>query len=332
MKIKNVFKVILLLISVGYINTVLSQTAFSEQNSKYIDSVEYAIKHIWCNDLLTYPAEYKKKKIQSDMKIVEIVNHIFKKDFTAGSLDEELVKVQKLKVSRSETKNGLIKVISIIVTGNYLRTELTLECIDELVIRKKSLLFSNSRGKCPRLGYTIDFNLIKRYFIRELDFLIRVWDNEYFVATDFNLDNIKIASGKHNEFTFNIPGSASDEWVNKILYNQYNSDSSCCYLYSKANKNFVELIRHDKIKVIKDLLFSPNYFYSVHAMEALIYLASINKIVIDDAMKERIATIKQSNYNISVKRTDDVFGTVIGYNALSVTDAGVVQKYKNAFK
>lgn len=330
---RNKVIIIFLVITIAFCRMGLSQTVFGERNYRYVDSVEQSVKHYMCKDLLTYPDKYEKKKIKNDMRIVGVLNNIFQRDFSVSRLDMELGKVQKPKVSRNETMNGLIRVISIIANGSYVRAELKLECIDDFIIRKKCLLFSTSNGKCSELGYrTLDFNLLKKHFIKELDFLIKISDNTHLVATDFNGDNVKIASDKHREFKFNFPGSSNEEWVNKILYNQYNSDSSCCYSFSKADRDFVDLIKNGKIEVIRDLLYSPNYFYSVQAMEALIYLASMNKIVIDDSMRKRMEIVKQSDYAIRAQKTDDLFATVSGYKALSVTDMQVIQKYQSSLR
>lgn len=329
----NKIIMVLLIVTISFCRKGVCQTVSGERNYKYIDSAEQNLKQYACNDLLTYPAKYGKKKIKNDTKLVRVLNNIFQKDFNLRQLDVELSKAQKLKISRNEKMNGLLRVVTIIFNASYVRAELKLECIDDFIVRKKCLLFSTSNGKCGELGYrTLDFNFLKKYILSELNFLIKISDNTHLVAVDFDENNLVIASEKHKDFKFNIPDADTEGWVNKILYNQYNSDSSCCYSFSKAEKSFVDLIKNEKIKVIKDLLYSPNYYYSVQAMEALLYLGSVNKVNIDASMRKRMEIIKQSDFDITAKKSDDLFETVRGYKALLVSDEQVLRKYKNSIQ
>jgi len=152
------------------------------------------------------------------------------------------------------------------------------------------------------------------------------------VATDFNESNLRLALQNYPDYKFG-PCSKdfeNEEWINRICYNQYNSDSSCCYSYIKANKDYIDLINNMKINIINDLLYSPNYIYSINAMEAIIYLNSINKITIDDAMKTRMESIKKAKYVITIQKSSDLYSTVNGYNELNTSDENVIKKYRNS--
>ena len=61
----------------------------------------------------------------------------------------------------------------------------------------------------------------------------------------------------------------------------------------------MKLIINDQTILIKDLLFSPNNFYAINAMEALIFPSSEMKIIIDDKSQKRIDSLKQNDFHIT---------------------------------
>lgn len=140
------------------------------------------------------------------------------------------------------------------------------------------------------------------------------------------------AASKYKNYIFNVPCGENEAAVNKIIMNQYNNDSSGYYSYLKANDAFVLLIKIGKIDIIKSLIYSPNYFYSVNAMEALIYLSAVNKIPIDKALKRKIEEVRGRTYEIIVKKGDDVFSHVNGYSDINMAENKIIAKNQNALR
>lgn len=301
-------------------------------NNKYIDSVEQDLKMHFCNGTLMYPDKYKKKEVGKDVSIITFLNKIYQEDFTEAKLSTELKELANARVSKSERNNGLIKIIQLIINGNYIRCEVTLEFIDGNCFRKFYVFNTTTSGRCDRYGTRVlDFKLLKNLFLSKMNFLIGFKDNSAVVSKVVEKE-IELSSKKFPDYTFSIPKSSNENWVNEIYYNQYNSDSSCCYSYLKGHKSFIALLKTESTDIIKNLLYSPNYFYSIHAMEALIYLASINKVVIDDTLKKKITSIKQANYQIKIQKADDVFMTVDGYREINTSDEAVIKKYRNSLQ
>lgn len=162
-------------------------------------------------------------------------------------------------------------------------------------------------------------------FSREQENSNEIRDSDVFLES-----KLRIAAEKHEGFIFNFSFDANEDSYNRILRNQFNGDSSCCYSYSKANTYFVMLINAGKLALVKDLLYSPNYFYSINEMEALLYLSYIKKIVITDEMWQKMDSLKAGGSEITIQKSSDVFATVNGYKELNTTEDEVVKKYKNS--
>jgi hypothetical protein len=309
-----------------------AQDSKQDDNLKYIDSVEKEIKIHLCNDKIAYPIKYNKKGIKSDKEIIYFLNKMFKEDFTPIAFDNELSKLKKSRKSNEEKVNGLLRVNHLILNGNYLRVEARIEFIDNVIHRKYFTLSTTTNGRCGESNFRVlDFKLLKEYFLRDIDFNI-FYKNTLIESTKFSVNKIEVAAKKYTDYSFNIPEINKSDIISNILLNQYNSDSSCCYSFLKANKIFVKLIKEDKVDIIRSLLFSPNYFYSINAMEVIMYLNSINKITIDDKMKEKINAIKNGTYQLTIQRSEDSFMTVKGYKEIKTTDEAVIMKIKNSIE
>lgn len=309
----------------------MSQTAFSEQNFKYLDSLENTVKTYLCSGQLIYPEKYDPNAIKEDFLLVQSMNQLFDTNTRVLQFDNTLKRIKKARVTKSETLNGLIKVNKIVINGNYLQIKLTLECIDDVFFRKKMTLTTFTNGRCGVAAQRVlDFNLLKGRFIKSLNFEVRASDREY-LFTDVLLENkIKVAAEKHKGFIFIASTDSTKYLYNRVLRNQFNSDSSCCYSYSTANSYFIMLIKSGNFSLIKDLLYSPNYFYSINAMEALLYLSSINKILIPDVMSKKMDSLKAGRFEIMIQRSPDVITSVNGYMELNTTKESVIKKYYNS--
>jgi len=308
----------------------VAQTTFSEQNFKYLDSLENTVKTYLCNDQLAYSEKYDPNAVKNDFLLVQSMNQLFDTNTSVVQFDKILKGLKKARVAKSETLNGLIKISKIVINGNYLHIELTLEYIDDFFFRKRMMLSTITNGRCGLSAQRVlDFKLLKNAFVKYLNFLVRSRDREYLVADVLLEEKIRIAAEKYGDFIFITSADGDKGRYNSILRNQYNSDSSCCYSYSRANSYFVTLIDSGEFSLIKDLLYSPNYFYAINAMEALLYLSSINKIPITDTMKRRMDSLKAASFEITVQRSSDVFVIVSGYMELNTTNEEVIKKYRS---
>ncbi len=331
MKLFNIIFALVALSVPGIEKGYAQQSFYSVANARYLDSVEQVVKNGLCNDSLLYPAGYKKSLLKKDLPVIEVLNSFFDSTFEAAGVNKELNKIRHAKVSKTETEIGLIKVIHIIIDGPYWDAYVTLDCIGNSVIRKNILLSSNTISRCGLHGNRItDFKLFKTFVIPKLQFLIRVRDYSDIIATGFLQNNLAKAAEIYKDYRFNIPSDKAkkDDWINNILYNQYNSDSACCYTYYRPPQEFIALIKNGQLALITDLLYSPNYLYGVNAMEAMIYLANENKLVINDSMRTKMELLKQEKSLLTVQRTSDAYGIYQGYNQLKTTNQQVIDKYR----
>lgn len=308
-------------------------TIFGERNFRQLDSVEDIIKNIFCKDTLTYSAKYDNGKMKEDLWIVSVLNDVFDSSFTADKIGTEFKRNRKVTVAREKWRNGLIKVHRIVMNGAYLHAVCKLESIGNIIIRKKCEINTNTYVRCGKNGDRyLDFNLLKNQIAGRLHFSIRVRDYELLVATELLERNIVKASEQYKDYRFLLPSGYSktgENQVSRILNKQYDADSSCCYSFSKAPDEFIFLIRNGEFGVINNLLYSPNYAYSINAMEALIYLAGANKIGLDHDIKKRMDFLKTSNSEFHVQHSDVLY-IKNGYKDVQVSNEQIVKKYQRA--
>ncbi len=309
-----------------------AQTSIQAENKAYIDSIDQYAKVHLCNDILTYPDNYNKKELNEDKSIIFFLNNLFKADFTDSRLNRELKKVKGTGKNTKRTENGLIKIVSLILNGHYIRADVKMEYIDGYIFSKSCVIMTLTNDKCGAMKFGIfDFKLFKEHLGQELGFKISFRYNS-FEAKKLILENLRLSAVAHPEYKFNLPATGNLDWDEKVYLKQYDVDSSCCYSDKKGNADFVSLIRDGKIEVIKSMLYSPNYFYSIHAMEALIYLNDIKKNIIDDSLQRRIAAIRQGDFPVVIQKSGDLFITVGGYKGIKNTEQEVIVKYRNSLE
>jgi hypothetical protein len=325
--IKSWLYIFLLLVIGVKANAQLEAIRF--ENVRYMDSSELQVKEIYCNGLLLYPDKRSEKKMKSDKVMVDFLNKVYNPEIRLSELNALLGGFKKATVSKDERQNGLLTFSKYIIKGNYLRLELNISHIEDVIVRKHFFLTTLSSGRCDVSSMKIlDYSLLKE-LITGIEFKVGIWDHRYLYNETYCFDELNVLSSRYPGYRFNIPDILNKDLVNRAFCNQYNNDSSRCYSYQTPDKYFASFVKNGQLDVIEMLLYSPNYFYSVNAMEALIYLQSIGKANIDSKMNERIKSLKESKYKITIRKTSDFYSTVEGYSSIGVTDAMVIQKYKD---
>jgi len=127
----------IVMLSTGFVPGY-GQTLSLNENGRRLDSAEQEMKTHFCSGGLTYPATYVKKDVLHDGSVINLINKVFQDDFSVVSIYSDLKNSTGVRVAKEEKRNGLIKVIHIIINGNYIRAELTIEAVDSLIFRKKS--------------------------------------------------------------------------------------------------------------------------------------------------------------------------------------------------
>ena len=324
---KSIIKILIVLVGVAEnTDSVAQSNEYFAENTKRIDAfLNGPVKANICEGVITFPAKYNPSKVKSDAFITSFINSTSNNKCTDSDSDVLLKKIGK-KASIKESLNGIIKVKNILVKGNYLRANIILEFIDNVSVRTKVTLTTVSHAKCGMNGNSmLDFKIV-RDFMKDTRMLFGVKYDEMIADTIYS-DNLTLSASKRKDYKFNIPGTASESWVNDIFIRQYQADSSGFYNYSKAPKDFIKLIQENEISIIKNLLFSPNYFVSVNAMEALLYLSSVNKVQLTTELNDKINQIKNGSFKFLSQGAPDVFYIREGYKDLQMTDEKVFKKY-----
>lgn len=308
-----------------------AQVTNTYRNLKYVDSVTEDLQKNFCNKIFTYPSNLRVNKAKREKYFIAFLNQIINKDFTDKEFELYLLKLKKANVYKVIKQNGLIKNYEIVLYGKYIRVELNLDFIDGLVYRKRCLLNTTSKARCGESGIRfVDFKLFKEAFLKDIDFPIFLFENAL-AGEVFDLHGIQRASLKNTNYRFSIPVLGDTGSLSEIMIKQYKISEACCYSYTKPPADFINLIKNQQIDVIENLIFSPNYFYSINAMEAFIYLNSINKVNIDDIVAARIKKIKEEVFEINIQKTNDLFSLVRGYKGIGISDDEVIRKYSKFF-
>lgn len=322
---------IILFFIVAHLNGYAQSNDYYTENVRRIDAYANGpIKIYNCEGGMTFPSKYKSSKVKSDAFVVSFINSVIDSKITGNDIDVRLKKAgEKKAVVVKKSINGLIETREILLKGNYLRANIIVGFIDNVIVRSKVRLVTTTHGNCGSYGHLLDFKVIKDFFIKDVKMLFNVEYDEMTSDTIYSGSLTSLAE-KRKDYKFNIPGSSTESWINEIFTKQYYSDSTGAYNYTKAPPYFIKLIKENKIVEVKDLLFSPNYVTSVNAMEALIYLSSVSKVQLTTELNDRITQIKNGSFIIMQQGAPDVFYTRKGYGELQTTDERVTKKYSSS--
>jgi hypothetical protein len=314
----------------------VSLSVFAQANDYYSENVRRIgayingpLKQYSCEGGMVFPAKYKASKIKSDLTIMSFINSLFDKETIKTDVEKEISKVRKKSMRLVESVDGLIESDDITILGKYLWVNIRFDFVDSVLVRSKVTMRTTTDGSCGSYGHLLDFKVIRDFFIKDAKMLFEVGYDEITSDTIYS-SNLTSLAEQRKDYKFNIPGIGKESWVNEIFTKQYQTDETTAYNYSKAPKDFVRLIKENKIAEVKDLLFSPSYTTSVNAMEALLYLSSISKVQLTTELNERITQIKNGSFVIMQQGSPDVFYTRKGYRELQTTDERVIKKYSSS--
>jgi hypothetical protein len=326
-----IFKILSLLSILTGIESYAQSTDFYTENVNRIDAyINGPIKAYNCEGGMTFPNKYKASKVRSDLSIMSFINSLFSDKTVKPDVEGRIGNVKKKSMQVVNSVNGLIESDDITLLGKYLWVNVKLDFIDNVLVRSKLILRTTTHGKCGSYTNLIDFKAIKDFFVKDAKMLFTIGYNDEITSDTIYSSNLALLAERRKDYKFNIPGSSTEDWVNEIFTKQYQSDKAGVYNYSQAPKEFVKLIKENRIELIKDLLFSPNYITSVNAMETVLYLASIRKIELSTELNDRITQIKNGSFTIMQQGAPDVFYKREGYKGLQMTDERVNKKYRSS--
>jgi hypothetical protein len=300
------------------------------ENIRRIDAYANGpIKQYACDQGIKFPASYKASKIRSDLRIMSFINSQFNNKSIKPGIEKEISKVRNKKISIVKSVNGLIEANDITILGEYLWANVKLDFIDNFLVRSKVLLRTTTHGRCGSHTHLLDFKVVREYFIKDAKILFHIGYDEMTSDTIYS-GNLALLAEQRKDYKFSIPGSSTEGWINEIFTKQYYTDSAGAYNYAIAPRYYIKLIKENKIAEVTDLLFSPNYITSVNAMEALLYLSSVNKVRLTKQLNDKMVEIKNDSFIIMQQGSSDVYYRRNGYKELRTTDERVIKKYSSS--
>ena len=323
--------IIIFFFIVAHLNGHAQPNDYYNENIRRIDAYTNGpIKAYNCEEGMIFPTKYKTSKVRSDLRIMSFVNSLFNNQTTKLDVEKRISKVRKKEIPVRKSVNGLVESNDITILGKYLWVNVKFDFIDNILVRSKVTMRTTTHGKCGPYTNLLDFKIIRDFFIKDAKMLFTVGYDDEITSDTIYSGNLALLAGQRKEYKFSIPGTSTESWINEIIVTQYQTDRAGAYNYSQAPKDFVMLIKENKIAEVKDLLFSPTYTTSVNAMEALIYLSSISKVQLTAELNDRITQIKNGLFIIMQQGAPDVFYTRKGYRELQTTDEKVIKKYSSS--
>jgi len=325
--------IILVSLSLACVTGVHAQTPEMQQmNKTYLDSAEAVIRDVFCKGQVQYASHYSKRFIRRALAMVQVMNDISTDDFRLENLDRILHKLRTHARKEIETPQGEVKALVIHASTDNFPVKIRLKVIDGLIVGKDYYIDQKARCNCGGVPQSMqDFPLMKRLLAEHAVFPVKIMDrNDHLYFRKLVYPNLTLLANSRREYRFVYDLKDEDKWTNRLLEEQYIYDR-LIYNPERPDEGFAKLISKGKDRLIMHLLYSPNYFYAVNAMESLIYLESIGRVTIDDSLKARIKAIKEANYPILSAVTDVIY-TREGYKNAYMNDSRVIEKYARSLR
>jgi hypothetical protein len=304
-------------------------STITERNIQYLDSLKVMYDD-FCQDSVYSFGGHKKRKLKREYAVINFLNRVFTGNDSLPQLLQQLQRIRKVRIGSDSAFNGLIRTDKIVFNTDYSHVELFLESMDNLVYRKRFEIYCTPSSRCGNGHRVLDFQWFKEIWAPHFQAPLHVMDLIILQSEIWNERNIQQTATNHPDYIIktNAPGDSS--WINTIYANQFRKDSSCCYLSWRVEHPWKSLVKKDRWDVLKDLLYSPNYFMAIHAMEALIYGKDQQKVTLSNNDLQKIESLKKASYKITLQSTYDVFITLSSYRSIKTSDNTIINKYKMA--
>jgi hypothetical protein len=313
-------------------------------NVHYIDSLRVGIEDSACGGVWTYKIPYGKPYDSSDVleaeDVIGMLNELTADGLTKRKVDEILNRINWVNLSEDIVREGLLQFVTVSMGGKLLHVRVELAYMDSLLITTDLGIRIYNKVNCHGLADEfVDYRFVLAHYVPKISYPMRVIDrfstSPYMVYRKFHPENLEIEAKAHPGYTMSAAclADSATSWIAQIIRRSYDPDSSCCYLFDRGQPDMLHLISAGRLDMVKDLLWSPSYFYSISAMEALIYLTHVGKIEIDGRMQSRIDDLKRMNYRLMATATgSDVTHMEDGYKDLKMKESAVIKKYQNSLQ
>lgn len=303
---------------------------FNENLMRIDNYLNISIKDNICEGKIVFPKKYKKSWIKHDKYIVPAISYAVLETNTIEDLNTYFEKFSRKHVVVESLSYGILTFRNFLFKGHYLRANLRLGFINGKVISKRIELSTTTHASCGIYnGTMVDFNLLKKFYLNKLPHLFSI-DLDNIKSEELFYNNLVPLKNEIGSYKLNMPNKDLSSWVDTLLIKQYINERDFSYDLYKAPAEFMRLIQENRIDVLVNLLYSPNYIYSINAMESLIYLSQLNRFDISQEIKERIGIIKDWKYPILKNITQDYSVNIQGYNQLGASDELVIKKYASS--
>jgi hypothetical protein len=279
---------------------------------------------------LTWYGEYNKRRLRKDKDVITFFGTVFNNNKQLPELYGELRKLKGVRIHTAFEQNGLIRSDKITFNTKNVHTELFLESIDSLVYRKKLLLTTTVHAQSNILQRVQDYRWVKDAWAPVIQ--APFYSDYYYLVAEVRAhNNITLTADRHPDYVLKTATPGDAAWIDSLYAGQFRHENSCCYTFNKVGSVLKKLVKNEKWDVLKDLLYSPNYFYAVNAMEALLYGQNQQKVTLNNNDNQKILALKNATWQI-ISQPFDVVYTYEGYGKLKLTDEKVISKYKVAME
>ena len=310
-----------------------AQSASVQAHNAYImDSLQMEVLTVWCQGKIDSPQTYNHRKTRQLTDLLQTMSTLYDDSLTRNTLAARLKRFREGNISVDTVNLGGLSIITVYVElERYLRAKLQFSCIGDYVVAQRYELQPVTLTWCSdhAIGF-FDFNFCRAVYAENISFPLRYTRNDYFYSVRLSPVNRRAAAADWPQYALYLSlDSTGDPHTDRLLAESYFVWNWDTYRDDRPDHRFLELARSANKSVLTGMLYSPNYYYAVNAMEALIYLAASQQLTLDADVLRRIDQLKNATSPIRSQHSDVVYRRN-GYADLKISDEQVIAKYRTA--
>ena len=305
---------------------IYAQGPFAVANKTRIDSLIKA-RQI-CNGNLIFPPVHKKAWVRKDLATLGLINESFGELSTNDRATMRIKQVFNRNLLFAND-NGLLRSEQYVFRGKYLKLTINIGSIGDIKVSEQICIETNTYGQCDAVSAVMDFSFITKYMLPRFPYILMVDQEELSFDTVYT-GSIQNLQTRYPDYRFLVPTGLESAWLNQLLTNQFLANNDWSYSAVKAPRQFVQLVRENKITYLQGLLFSPNYLVSINAMEALVYLASNKNMELSSGEQKQIDRLLKQSVRFKKQMSDDFFINIDNYEEMKMSKEDIIRKYQNS--
>jgi hypothetical protein len=228
------------------------------------------------------------------------------------------------------TEVGLMHEVVYTMYDHYLGVKLHFTFLDGRILARRFEIGPQTLRRCKDRSQSFpDMEYLARVYAPILDFPLRYNPWDCFFSERLSPDAIRRTAIAHPDYRFDLPGNSLSAAVNQMLAGQYFLTQWDHLHEEYPSSEFVDLVRAGDTHTLIGLLYSPNYFYAVSAMQSLVFLDTRGKIQLSPEISQQIGRVRNAHFQICFQRSDVLY-THDSYSEIKLKDDWFIRQFETA--